>query len=322
MEAGDIVAGVYSGAAAEAAFSPELKLTENFVVEDLLDFSNEDAIISNGFLDNVADNSTDSSNVTSGGDNHLSSADLPHSSQFSGELCVPVINRILLSFLPTFDFHVKTTTMMWWRLSNFVEDSFSTDQNLLSNLWIFATPESSSSSSTRFEKILHPAKARSKRSRAPPCDWSSRVVHPISKRGSAGRKCSHCATEKTPQWRMGPMGPKTLCNACGVRHKSGRLVPEYRPATSPTFVSTKHSNSQRKFWSSGGKRICKEHIINGCLVKLRFPAYPTVVALPPMISRSIITVCPILNTLRIRSGMILGMILHRDFRSKSDETVN
>ena len=42
------------------------------------------------------------------------------------------------------------------------------------------------------------------------------------------------------------MGPKTLCNACGVRYKSGRLVPEYRPAASPTFVSSRHSNSHRK----------------------------------------------------------------------------
>ncbi|GKD78374.1 GATA transcription factor 9 [Tanacetum coccineum] len=50
----------------------------------------------------------------------------------------------------------------------------------------------------------------------------------------------------TPQWRTGPMGPKTLCNACGVRYKSGRLVPEYRPANSPTYVPAKHSNSHRK----------------------------------------------------------------------------
>ncbi|KAK4848125.1 hypothetical protein QYF36_009533 [Acer negundo] len=60
------------------------------------------------------------------------------------------------------------------------------------------------------------------------------------------RRCTHCASEKTPQWRTGPLGPKTLCNACGVRFKSGRLVPEYRPASSPTFVLTQHSNSHRK----------------------------------------------------------------------------
>ncbi|XP_010264666.1 PREDICTED: GATA transcription factor 8-like [Nelumbo nucifera] len=62
----------------------------------------------------------------------------------------------------------------------------------------------------------------------------------------AVRKCLHCEITKTPQWRAGPMGPKTLCNACGVRYKSGRLFPEYRPAASPTFVASLHSNSHKK----------------------------------------------------------------------------
>lgn len=61
-----------------------------------------------------------------------------------------------------------------------------------------------------------------------------------------GRRCSHCQVQKTPQWRAGPLGPKTLCNACGVRYKSGRLLPEYRPAASPTFISEIHSNSHKK----------------------------------------------------------------------------
>ncbi|KAK9750818.1 hypothetical protein RND81_02G224100 [Saponaria officinalis] len=60
------------------------------------------------------------------------------------------------------------------------------------------------------------------------------------------RKCTHCEITQTPQWREGPDGPKTLCNACGVRYKSGRLFPEYRPAASPTFIPTVHSNSHRK----------------------------------------------------------------------------
>ncbi|KAK6933381.1 Zinc finger, GATA-type [Dillenia turbinata] len=60
------------------------------------------------------------------------------------------------------------------------------------------------------------------------------------------RKCLHCEITKTPQWRAGPLGPKTLCNACGVRYKSGRLFPEYRPAASPTFVPSLHSNSHKK----------------------------------------------------------------------------
>ncbi|KAL6499413.1 GATA-binding factor 2 [Orobanche hederae] len=67
-----------------------------------------------------------------------------------------------------------------------------------------------------------------------------------AERAEVTRRCTHCASEKTPQWRTGPLGPKTLCNACGVRYKSGRLVPEYRPAASPTFLLTQHSNSHRK----------------------------------------------------------------------------
>lgn len=79
---------------------------------------------------------------------------------------------------------------------------------------------------------------------------SSKPARPKAELGSEEqggvRRCTHCASEKTPQWRTGPLGPKTLCNACGVRYKSGRLVPEYRPAASPTFVLTQHSNSHRK----------------------------------------------------------------------------
>ncbi|XP_039014664.1 GATA transcription factor 12-like [Hibiscus syriacus] len=124
------------------------------------------------------------------------------------------------------------------------------------------------------------AKARSKRSRAAPCNWASRlhVLNPTTsssepdkvvpgqkslagkkpvkttklkkkdggEASSEGRKCLHCATDKTSEWRTGPMGAKTLCNACGVRYRSGQLVPEYRPTASLTFVLTNHSNSHRK----------------------------------------------------------------------------
>jgi hypothetical protein len=194
-------------------------------------------------------------------------------------------------------------------LSNFVEESFSSEdlQRLQLISGMKARPDESSKSrhfrthgdtddnnngdvsnisninNTMFNpETAVPAKARSKRSRAAPGNWASRLLvlspttsssdteiiagptpHPNSGKktikvearqkkrdggveGCDGRKCLHCATDKTPQWRTGPMGPKTLCNACGVRYKSGRLVPEYRPAASPTFMLTKHSNSHRK----------------------------------------------------------------------------
>ncbi|GLT68571.1 hypothetical protein SLA2020_407880 [Shorea laevis] len=99
-----------------------------------------------------------------------------------------------------------------------------------------------------------PVKARSKSRRKLRNDLQTKGgwwVHENAKNVAAsgrtmGRKCQHCGAEKTPQWRAGPLGPKTLCNACGVRYKSGRLCDEYRPASSPTFSSELHSNSHRK----------------------------------------------------------------------------
>uniref|UniRef100_A0A0C9QY08 TSA: Wollemia nobilis Ref_Wollemi_Transcript_23_1742 transcribed RNA sequence n=1 Tax=Wollemia nobilis TaxID=56998 RepID=A0A0C9QY08_9CONI len=37
--------------------------------------------------------------------------------------------------------------------------------------------------------------------------------------GTVIRMCSDCKTDKTPLWRNGPNGPKSLCNACGIRYK-------------------------------------------------------------------------------------------------------
>ncbi|XP_008245759.1 PREDICTED: GATA transcription factor 17-like [Prunus mume] len=33
------------------------------------------------------------------------------------------------------------------------------------------------------------------------------------------KRCSDCMTTETPLWRGGPAGPKSLCNACGIRHR-------------------------------------------------------------------------------------------------------
>ncbi|XWS17699.1 hypothetical protein CRYUN_Cryun33cG0089500 [Craigia yunnanensis] len=282
---------------------------DHFIVEDLLDFSNEDAVITDGTFDSsVAGHSMDSSTVTavdscnsssfSGCEPNLA-GDIGcrgfTDGQFAGDLCVPYEDLVELEWL-----------------SNFVEESFSSEDMQKLQLISGMKARRDESSETRgFQPVLPnqinnvidngdnnnnpifhpdmsvPAKARSKRSRAAPCNWASRLLvlspttsssepdivvpvqpppqtHPGKKpvkttsskkkdggegggvANSDGRKCLHCATDKTPQWRTGPMGPKTLCNACGVRYKSGRLVPEYRPAASPTFMLTKHSNSHRK----------------------------------------------------------------------------
>lgn len=71
-------------------------------------------------------------------------------------------------------------------------------------------------------------------------------------------KCSHCATAKTPQWRQGPMGKNTLCNACGVRYLQGRLFPEYRPASSPAFVPSLHSSFHKEVVKKRERAIKEE----------------------------------------------------------------
>ncbi|CAH1422646.1 unnamed protein product [Lactuca virosa] len=250
-----------------------------FTIDDLLlDFPNDEDIVMNeayyeSFNSNSADFSSSNSSI-SGSEPQLSGNISSYSlsdSQFSGgELCLPYDDLAELEWL-----------------SSFTEESFSSDD--LHNLQLIsaankapatatatATATDTSSSETTREyqhkttgpnrinspifqtNVLVPGKVRSKRSRAAPCDWSSRLLllkssttdinkpETTHRSDNSLRRCLHCGSDTTPQWRRGPMGPKTLCNACGVRYKSGRLVPEYRPAASPSFVPAKHSNSHRK----------------------------------------------------------------------------
>lgn len=148
-------------------------------------------------------------------------------------------------------------------LSNFVEDSFS-ESYLSSDFPVNQV------ASVEVQRQCVPVKPRSKRRRTNCRIWSLESSSPLLSTAVSGKKkkgrqkaveassgvgvqqqqprrcCSHCGVQKTPQWRMGPLGAKTLCNACGVRFKSGRLLPEYRPACSPTFSNEIHSNSHRK----------------------------------------------------------------------------
>ncbi|KAK4750236.1 hypothetical protein SAY87_027685 [Trapa incisa] len=100
---------------------------------------------------------------------------------------------------------------------------------------VISPVSSSESDSATKSRPVKPPKKKIKSAQSP----NPAAVQPV-------RKCLHCGITKTPQWRAGPMGPKTLCNACGVRYKSGRLFPEYRPAASPTFIPALHSNSHKK----------------------------------------------------------------------------
>ncbi|KAK7337706.1 hypothetical protein VNO77_18291 [Canavalia gladiata] len=62
--------------------------------------------------------------------------------------------------------------------------------------------------------IFSPIPCRSIVSRS--MEWSSQDLSETKK------CCTDCKTTKTPLWRGGPAGPKTLCNACGIRYRKRR----------------------------------------------------------------------------------------------------
>ncbi|QLQ82100.1 hypothetical protein HG537_0G03550 [Torulaspora globosa] len=56
-------------------------------------------------------------------------------------------------------------------------------------------------------------------------DYVKRVLGKIGKTSKSGKnrnthmKCLQCSATDTPEWRKGPVGPTTLCNACGLFYK-------------------------------------------------------------------------------------------------------
>lgn len=148
-------------------------------------------------------------------------------------------------------------------LSDFAEDSFVgtsfADSSIITNE-LDPHPEEKRGDLSKENllgqnKRVVPRRARSKRSRAQSlCGWSyERAPCKPEAHSQQPRRCTHCLSQRTPQWRAGPLGPKTLCNACGVRFKSGRLFPEYRPAKSPSFLGSIHSNSHKKVLEMRGQ---------------------------------------------------------------------
>ncbi|KAF8387779.1 hypothetical protein HHK36_026434 [Tetracentron sinense] len=47
-------------------------------------------------------------------------------------------------------------------------------------------------------------------------------VSPEVSKANELKNCADCHTTKTPLWRGGPAGPKSLCNACGIRYRKKR----------------------------------------------------------------------------------------------------
>ncbi|KAK3273538.1 hypothetical protein CYMTET_18228 [Cymbomonas tetramitiformis] len=96
-----------------------------------------------------------------------------------------------------------------------------------------------------------------------PEDSAEVTFSPHKNEGAKTRACLHCGSVKTPLWRNGSYGPKTLCNACGIRHKLGKLTEQYYPYApretwaDPDFSGNK-LNSKKKVVS----RPCSKGHVN------------------------------------------------------------
>ncbi|KAH0696442.1 hypothetical protein KY290_013804 [Solanum tuberosum] len=151
--------------------------------------------------------------------------------------------------------HENNNTCAYSMFYTSTHHEYQKDENYSENMYSFASSPSSSSSSvdctlslgtpstrlstTNDEKRVHDEQRRSSSSYMSKCwnilqnkNHTSSTHHHKSGRGSnnvnsgsnnadplVARRCANCDTTSTPLWRNGPRGPKSLCNACGIRFK-------------------------------------------------------------------------------------------------------
>lgn len=259
-------------AALKSSFRKDMALKQTLFLEEFSSASNVQNVVASSddlFVDDLLNFSLLENNTNNNNNNEE-----PDQQLNNHDSTTPQNNQENYNYNPSFNdnnFNTELTVpaeeevadLEW--LSRFVEDSNFSEYSLpfpatVTEKVKVKSPEPGNTAFTF--KTPVPAKARSKRTRTGVRVWplkspslaaasstttsSSRAKKRAAADGGAARRCSHCGVQKTPQWRTGPLGAKTLCNACGVRYKSGRLLPEYRPACSPTFSSELHSNHHRK----------------------------------------------------------------------------
>ena len=87
---------------------------------------------------------------------------------------------------------------------NFVEESFAADDFEMSE----------NNENTENTESKQRANSKPKRSESTTTAKPTTIHH---------RKCLNCFCTSTPMWRRGPDGTASLCNACGVKFKAGKL---------------------------------------------------------------------------------------------------
>ncbi|XP_054807982.1 GATA transcription factor 21-like [Prosopis cineraria] len=100
---------------------------------------------------------------------------------------------------------------------------------------------------------------------------------PLSSSSSANynisfiRVCADCHTTKTPLWRSGPTGPKSLCNACGIRQRKARRSMAAAAGAAPARENKVHKKQEikkpllkkkkkKRMTDGGGKKVVLEDL--------------------------------------------------------------
>ncbi|KAK6139607.1 hypothetical protein DH2020_026650 [Rehmannia glutinosa] len=94
---------------------------------------------------------------------------------------------------------------------------------------VYVAPKLISSATAKLEEDLKPQPSSSLETdiSSNNCSYNSPI-----------RVCSDCNTTKTPLWRSGPKGPKSLCNACGIRQRKARRAMAAAAASGTAAVAT------------------------------------------------------------------------------------
>ncbi|KAJ6295668.1 hypothetical protein OIU77_005111 [Salix suchowensis] len=77
------------------------------------------------------------------------------------------------------------------------------------------------------------------------------------------RVCSDCNTTSTPLWRSGPRGPKSLCNACGIRQRKARRATAAAAADGRVISNQASSSPRSKVNSKVIRKLRTSHVAQG-----------------------------------------------------------